>query len=99
MPAGAGQLFPFDTGQTTGHKNWLPYQPKRPMKNRFGNGFAAARKISLSFWGRYPRFMLPGLDKIESYRQWAAQHPHLAKTLPIDRTGRGMHVYFRYGHC
>jgi len=33
-------------------------------------------------------------DEMNSYWVWAKNHPELVKTLPIVRTGRGMHVYF-----
>lgn len=88
-------------GKKPALKSWKQYQTTPPSESEIREWFAQRNLDGLAI------ILGPvsgdtccrDFDRAESYHEWAASHPDLARTLPTVQTARGFHVYFRSPGC
>lgn len=100
-------IIPIRHGETADtHKrpaltSWKQYQTTPPSESEIREWFAKRNLDGLAI------ILGPvsgdtccrDFDRAESYHEWAASCPELARTLPTVQTARGFHVYFRSTGC
>ncbi len=94
-------IIPIKTGtKKPACQKWKGFQTKRPteatIKRWFNN--RADRGMAVILGEVSGGLVCRDFDKMASYRQWAAEHPNLALTLPTVATAHGRHVYFLADH-
>lgn len=79
-------------------RRWLPFQQSPMGEDDIRQLFTFCKSpagIAVVHGPVSGGLCIRDFDTDESYEDWAAAHPKLAKHLPTVRTGRGYHVYFR----
>lgn len=77
--------------------SWKPYQTHHADEDEYGiwYGNGQANGIAVVLGAVSGNLVCRDFDKMRAYKDWKADHPELAATLPTVKTGRGRHVYFR----
>ena len=89
-------IIPVPAGKKKAWVKWGQYQKQRPTEAQIRQWFSYIEKknIAVVLGSVSGGLVCRDFDVMESYRGWAKNHPELVKTLPIVKTGKGMHVYF-----
>jgi hypothetical protein len=76
---------------------WKAYQTERPTRAETLRMFEhpAANGIAVLSGSASNSLCIRDFDDRDSYQDWSAKHPYLAKSLPTDKTYSGAHVFFR----
>lgn len=78
-----------------GVPTWLPYQVERPTEQQVREWFSGKYKaLAVVLGGVSGNLAALDLDSEERSQWWTQTHPDLGRTLPTERTTRGLHVLF-----
>ena len=90
-------LIPIKPASKLPACGWKRYQDQRAGSGQLHKWFGNGRGLNLAvICGEVSGgLVVRDFDTMESYAQWAAQNPVLAKLLPTVGTRRGRHVYCR----
>ncbi len=78
--------------------SWKPYQTARASDAELVEWFSQGKyDLGVVLGAVSGNLACRDFDNAEAYQQWKAEHPELANRLPVVKTGRGYHVYFRTG--
>lgn len=93
-------IIPISKEKKPALRSWKPYQTRRPTEAELREWFQKPNVTGLALiCGPVSGGVtVRDFDSMAAYERWATEYPGLASTLPIAKTGRGRHVYFRSGH-
>jgi len=89
-------IIPIKTGtKLPACRKWKGFQTERPTEATLRRWFRnrADRGLAVIMGEVSGGLVCRDFDKMDSYQQWADEHPDLALTLPTVATARGRHVY------
>jgi hypothetical protein len=85
-------------GKKYSGRSWKMYQKVPMRREEIAKRFVKPRITGIAvILGQVSGFLCcRDFDTLAAYERWSGSHPELAAGLPIVRTARGFHVYFRW---
>jgi len=91
-------LIPIRAAEKIPHVRWRRYQAERPsegdLRRWWGRDFVGAN-VAVVLGSISGNVAIRDFDDQADYDQWAEAHHSLCRSLPVARTKRGAHVFFR----
>ena len=89
-------VIPIPSGTKKATIAWSKYQTERASRGQVENWFYKDRHGPAVVFGEVSGGLAcRDFDTMQSFEAWQRRFPDLAATLPIVKTSRGRHVYFR----